>query len=75
MKNAETANDLVNKLRNISKVIERHGITVRFPEPDGEFADECPFVDKACEAIEHGGTLDATSLASLVYYIADMMEV
>jgi len=75
MKNAETTNDLVNELRNISKAIERHGITVRFPVPDGEFADECPFVDKACEAIEHGGTLDATSLASLVYYIADMMEV
>ena len=75
MKNAETTNDLVNELRNISKAIERHGLAVRFPEPDGEFADECPFVDKACEAIEHGGMLDATSLASLVYYIADMMEV
>jgi hypothetical protein len=70
-----TTNNLVNQLRNISKVIEHDGITVRFPAPDGEFADECPFVDKACEAIEHGGELDATSLASLVYYIADMMEV
>ena len=75
MKNAETTNDLVNELRNISKAIEQHDITVRFPEPDGEFVDECPFVDKACETIEHGGMLDATSLASLVYYIADMMEV
>jgi len=74
VKNAETTNHLVNELRNISKAIEQHGITVRFPEPDGEFADACPFVDKACEAIEYGGKLDATSLASLVYYIADMME-
>ena len=27
------------------------------------------------EAIEHGGTLAATSLASLLYYIANMMAV
>ena len=75
MNDTEITNDLVNELRNISKAIEQHGISVRFPVPDGEFADECPFVDKACEVIEHGGALDATSLASLVYYIADMMEI
>ena len=71
-----TRNRLVNDLRAASEVIAANDIGVRFPGPelDGEFADECPFVDAACEAIEHGGTLDATSLASLVYYIADMME-
>ena len=36
--------------------------------------NDCPFVDMACEAIENGGTVDATSLASLIHYIADMME-
>lgn len=75
MNDTKTTNDLVNKLRNISKAIEQHDITVRFPVPNAELAGDCPFVDKACEAIEHGGVLDATSLASLVYYIADMMEV
>ena len=75
MNDTRATNDLVNKLRNISEAIEQHGITVRFPAPDVELAGDCPFVDKACEAIEHGGELDATSLASLVYYIADMMEV
>ena len=75
MSDTRTTNDLVNRLRNISEAIERHGITVQFPAPDVELGGDCPFVDKACEAIEHGGALEATSLASLVYYIADMMEV
>ena len=60
--------NIVVKLRSISKAIEADGGEVLFVEND------CPFVDKACEAIEHGGTLDATSLASLIHYIADMME-
>jgi hypothetical protein len=58
----------VAELRSFSKAIEADGGDVLFVE------NECPFVDKACEAIEHGGTLDATSLASLIHYIADMME-
>jgi hypothetical protein len=60
--------NIVVELRSISKAIEADGHEVLFVK------NECPFVDKACEAIEHGGTLDATSLASLLYYIADMME-
>ena len=60
--------NIVAELRGISKAIEADGREVLFVEND------CPFVDKACEAIEHGGTLDATSLASLIHYIADMME-
>ena len=74
MSNTRTAKDLVSSLRNISKAIEQHGITVGFPVPEAELANACPFVDKACETIEHGGTLDAISLASLIRYIADMME-
>jgi hypothetical protein len=62
------AKNIVVELRSISKAIEADGCEVLFVKND------CPFVDKACEAIEHGGTLDATSLASLLYYIADMME-
>ena len=60
--------DIVDRLRSISKAIETDGHEVLFVE------NECPFVDKACEAIERGGSIDATSLASLIYYIADMME-
>jgi hypothetical protein len=65
---AKRANTTVAELRAISKAIEDYGHEVLFVEND------CPFVDRAIEAIEHGGTLDATSLASLIYYIADMME-
>ena len=60
--------DIVAKLRSVSKAIEADGREVLFVK------NECPFVDKACEAIEHGGTIDAASLASLLHYIADMME-
>ena len=60
--------NIVVELRSISKAIEADGEEVLFVK------NECPFVDKACEAIEHGGTLDALSLASLIHYIADMME-
>ena len=63
-----TRNEIVAALRGISDAIEDGKHEVLFVE------NECPFVDRACEAIEHGGRLDATSLASLVHYIADMME-
>ena len=62
------AKNIVAELRSISKAVEADGREVLFVE------NECPFVDKACEAIEHGGTVDAASLASLLHYIADMME-
>ena len=61
-------NEIVAELRRLSREIDDSGKKVLFVEND------CPFVDRACEAIEHGGNLDATSLASLVHYIADMME-
>ena len=61
-------NEIVAALRGISDAIQDSGHEVLFVE------NECPFVDRACEAIEHGGRLDATSLSSLVHYIADMME-
>ena len=61
-------NEIVAELRRLSREIENGNHGVLFVEND------CPFVDRACEAIEHGGRLDATSLSSLVYYIADMME-
>ncbi len=59
---------IVAELRSISKAIDADGGEVLFVEND------CPFVDQTCEAIEHGGTVDATALASLIHYIADMME-
>ncbi len=69
-------NEIVAELRKLSTEIQdgNHGVLFPGPEPGGEFADECPFVDKACEAIEHGGRIGATSLGSLVYHIANMME-
>ena len=74
MSKAKITEDLVSKLRAISKDIEGHDISVSFPTPEGDLAGDCPFVDKACESIEHGGMLDASSLASLIHYLADMME-
>ena len=74
MNNTRTTNNLVDRLRDISKDIEEHGISVSFPAPETALAGDCPFVDKACETIEHGGRLDASSLASLIHYLADMME-
>ena len=74
MSKTRIVEELVGRLRGISKDIEEHGVTVSFPKPEIDLASDCPFVDKACESIEHGGTLDATSLASLIHYLADMME-
>jgi len=74
MTKAKIIEELVSRLRAISKDIENHGISVSFPAPETELAADCPFVDKACESIEHGGTLDARSLSSLIHYLADMME-
>ena len=74
MSKNEITEELVARLRDISKTIEEHEVSVSFPAPEGELAGDCPFVDKACEAIEHGGRLDASSLASLIHYLADMME-
>jgi hypothetical protein len=61
-------NEIVVALRGISDAIEDGKHEVLFVE------NECPFVDRACEAIEHGGRLDATSLASLIHYLGDMLE-
>ena len=72
--NATIISSTVDSLRNISAAIDKFDIGVSFPEPDGAFADECPFVDEAIEAIEHGGQIEAACLSSLVQYIADMME-
>ena len=61
-------NEIVAELRRLSEEMEADGRDVTFVEND------CPFVDKACEAIEHGGHMDATCMASLVYHLANMME-
>ena len=74
MTDAKTTNDLVDAMRDLAQAVERHGPAVQFPAPEGDFADEDPFVDAACEAIERGGLATAASIAALVYYIADMME-
>lgn len=65
---AKRAEETVPQLRRLARQIRSEGRSVLFVEND------CPFVDKACEAIEHGSTLDADTLSALVYYIADMME-
>ena len=62
---------IVTALRGIADAIEQTGPATVFPACG---PDDDPFVDKACETIERGGTLDATALASLVRYVADMME-
>ncbi len=67
-------NQIVHQLRKIAGVIEAEDIGVLMPTPDGTLADANPFVDKAIEAIERGGRLDGLDLASLIQYIADMME-
>lgn len=72
--NAIITNSLSDSLRNIAAGIDKFNIGVSFPEPDGAFADEQPFVDEAIEAIEHGGQIESATLSSLVQYIADMME-
>jgi len=67
-------NQIVHQLRKMAGVIEADDIGVLMPAPDGTLADANPFVDKAIEAIERGGRLDGLDLASLIQYIADMME-
>jgi hypothetical protein len=66
--NTDTESDPVDLLRRAANAVSEQNRSVLFVE------NECPFVDAACEKIERGGTLDATSLSSLIYYIADMME-
>ena len=66
--NTDAETNPVDLLRRASKVVDARKISVLFVK------NECPFVDEACEKIEHGGTLDATCLSSLIHYIADMME-
>ena len=74
----------VTMLRNVADAIEEKETATVFPAGGPE---DDPFarasqrsaasqssIDKACDIIEHGGTLDATTLASLVRYVADMME-
>ena len=67
----QTSETIVTTLRDVADAIEQVGPATVFPACG---PDDDPFVDKACETIEHGGALDATALASLVRYIADMME-
>lgn len=67
-------NEIVHQFREIAGVIEAEDIGVLMPAPDGTLADANPFVDKTCEAIERGGRLDGIDLASLIQYLADMLE-
>jgi len=61
-------NEIAPALRGIGDAIRDSGVKAQFVQND------CPFVDRACEAIEQGGHVDATSLASLVEYLADMLS-
>jgi hypothetical protein len=67
-KNEVITNSLCDILRDVATSIDEFNIGVQFVKND------CPFVDKASEAIEHGGQIEAICLSSLVHYIADMME-
>jgi len=61
---------IIAALQSIADAIEQTGPAMVFP---GCSPDDDPFVDKACDVIEHGGMLDPIALASLVRYIADMI--
>ena len=60
-------------LRMIAVIIDREIEEVRMPYIDS-LPDEEPFVDAACEAIEHGGPVSGDEIATLLYYIADAVE-
>ena len=59
---------IIARLRRLSREIKSDNRTVLFVK------NECRSVDLACKTIERGGVLEATDLASLVHYSADMME-
>ena len=71
MNDTKAINDVATHLRDVAQAVRKTGRATLFPACGP--ADD-PFVDKACETIERGGQLDATSLAALLHYIADMME-
>ena len=65
-------NEIVETLKQAAKDIRKYDIGAIFPDVD--CPNELPFVDKAVEAIEHGGKIEAIHLASMVQYVAEMME-
>ena len=67
-KNEIITNSLCDILREVAASIDDFGIDVRFVRND------CPFTDKACEAIEHGGQIKAIDLSALIQHVADAME-
>jgi len=56
------------ELKRLSVFIDEQNIRASF-EPN-----DCPFVDEACECIEHGGEAGHASLASLLHHIAENLE-
>ena len=60
-------------LRMIAVIIDREIEEIQMPHIDS-LPDEEPFVDAACEAIEHGGPASGDEIATLLYYIADAIE-
>ena len=71
MNDTEIRDAIVFTLRETAESVTKTGLSVRMP---GCGPDNDPFVDKACEMIEEGGTLDGICLGSLLQYIADMLE-
>ena len=57
-----------SELRQLSILVDEQKIHASFVPND------CPFVDKACERIEHGGDADHISLASLLHHVAENLE-
>jgi len=59
---------LRNELRRLSVLVDEQNVHAAFAPND------CPFVDKACECIEHGGHADHIALASLLHHVAENLE-
>ena len=59
---------LRSELKRLSVFIDEQGLHASF-EPN-----DCPFVDEACERIEHGGSVSHIALASLLHHIAENLR-
>ena len=68
MKDPFDIETLRNELRRLSILIDEQNVHASFAPND------CPFVDKACERLEHGGDADHIALASLLHHVAEYLE-
>ena len=57
-----------NELKRLSVFIDEAEMHASFQPSD------CPFVDNACECIQHGGEVEHIALASLLHHIAENLQ-